>query len=124
MDFIESLTKELMEASDTYSVKVDLDVMQPGMEIEFGFPDQVEVKFEIDMDVRSWGIKDILVIPKGKVVIPLDVDGKDVEIEVDLETAVLEYEEADFISPTELHVTIDKDLKVIESTLYVGFFSK
>lgn len=112
------------EANESYMAdKVDLSVYDGDDNMEWGRT--VRVKYNLDIEYRSWGIKDIT---------PVIVD--DIEIvgwnqETGEETAItilssdidIEWVDADTYSPFELDVTL-KDGKVDAAVMTFGYIKK
>lgn len=132
-DMIESIRRKLNENSD-YGIKIPVHIIPSKFNVEIEAADKVDVSFSIDMDVRSWGIRDFNVFFTETLTIPAeaieyDENGdeksrKDVDIKVDLRTAEVEYQEADYISLIELELTLDVNFKVTKAVMYVGYLKK
>lgn len=132
-DMIESIRRKLNENSD-YGIKIPVHIIPSKFNVEIEAADKVDVSFSIDMDVRSWGIRDFNVFFTETLTIPAeaieyDENGdeksrKDVDIKVDLRTAEVEYREADYISLIELELTLDVNFKVTKAVMHVGYLKK
>lgn len=136
-----SKKKLLMEADSTnqftakctVDVNFDMDAVYKGKFLSnYNYYDvtTVEVKYTIEFDMRSWGLKDISVYnPKGDKTIDfmIDVEEGDEEesidfvgmIDWDLIVMEREYGSTDttMISPNQLELHFDKDCKLIEGTV-------
>jgi len=73
MDIFENLQR-INEQEDYYrnNVEVTVDFKSPasgvsGLDDDYYVeaPDNIEIEFDIDVEYRSWGIKDIIVVPRG-----------------------------------------------------------
>lgn len=127
---IVKLTKRLVEGEDSYlASNIPLTVYyQPGNTMEdqpeYDADPKVSVPFDIQIEYRTWGIKGIDVIPKGKFTFMLTVyKGDDRSVESEKEITVdfskLDYEKITMnrvkgsgVTITDISVHLDKDANV------------
>jgi len=127
MDLFEDCEKAMNEAfpeTVIYKRVIDVNIEMPGMPT---FPDRIkaEVAYELDMDVRSWGIKDIDVFPRGTTEFSFSApNGDDIDVQVDLEEAKVTYLSGGNIVPSQLKVVLDKAYNVVSSELEMYFLVK
>jgi hypothetical protein len=125
-----SLVSKIKEAQsgDTgeYSASVKVSLQVSGdHEVEL-IGKTVNITFDVDWDIRDWGIKDINIYPRGLVRIPVMYGGKeqgaDSSIVVDLSDATIVWKSGHHYLPTELDVYIQG--KTIQAELTITFIDK
>jgi len=134
-EIYEKLVQEDAAASqDTYSSDVDLELYVDGLgegEITVD-PEKVSLTYSIELDWRSWGIKDINVAPKGK--IEFEVEIVDVDDNV-VDTIVVNIDfgsiDTDLVwaaghsyVPESLVVRVDRSGRVLSTELNFYFQSQ
>lgn len=129
---MQDIYEKLNEADDNYTIEVDsvlvyVHDLKDGEE-SLG-PDKVTMSFDIEIEYRSWGIKDITVTPRGRVnfeVEIVDADNNHVEdLEVDFDFVDVNYD-IDWISGSgytieSLTVEINRDGTVTSVTVGMYF---
>ncbi len=79
-EIVEKLSN-LNEADENYSINVDtvsvyVDGLKDGEEEQS--PDSIRISYDIEIEYRDWGIKDITVTPRGRVEFDVEiVDAED-----------------------------------------------
>ena len=124
---------ELKEAEDTYKNEVEVDVYFLGSGLDDKYakaPDNVELEFDINVEYRSWGIKDIDVFLRGvlefEVVVRSDLpDEEDKEVVIPVKIDFIEVDAkinwmpGSGYAPAEIHVGIDgEEVKEVEVDFY------
>jgi len=126
MDIFESFQK-INEQEDFYrnNVEVSVEFESPGLDDDqyVDVLDNVELQYSIDIEERSWGIKDIKVSLQGVVEFDIiirsnlpDEEGKEkvIPIRIDFSdvTPEINWIEGSGIAPAELHVLVGGEGKV------------
>ncbi len=134
-DIYEDISKSVDEAisgETVYRHEVDVNIDFPNRSgpagpIVLTTPPKTVVAYELDIDARSWGIKEIEVIPRGTAkftfISPIGVR-EDVTVEVDLEKATVDYHDGSGIAPSGLYVQLDKAYNPVEVRLDMFFIKK
>lgn len=141
MDIFENLQR-INEQEDYYrnNVELTVDFESPapgvtGLDDDYYVEalDNVELQFDIDVEHRSWGIKDINVALRGVIDFEVilrsnlpDEEGKEVVIPVKIDFSEVDTEiswiEGSGIAPAELHVTLGgeegKEVTKVEVDFY------
>lgn len=134
MDRLLKETLSVNEAEETYKNEVPLSIHFAGVGLDDDeyeeSPDKVEIEFDIDVDHRSWGIKDINVFLRGvvefEVVVKSDLpdeEGKEVVIPVKIDFADADariiWMDGSGYAPAELIVTLEgEEVKDVEVDFY------
>ena len=135
MDIFEDLQK-VNEQDDLYRNNVELSVhfesSASGIsDLEVDAPKTAVLVYEIEVEHRSWGIKDINVTPRSmdefEVVVHSNLpeeEGKEEVILVKVDfleiDATISWLEGSGIAPVEVHVTLGKDNRVV--SVEIDFF--
>lgn len=114
----------------TTKVKVSLYGQDDGQGLWIeNYTQEVDIQFELDMDMRSWGIKDILLNPMGVVELEyyvLDRHGELVNsptVQIDLKRLQIEMNPGSSFTFSALDITLDAMGNVIyEKSTLEGFF--
>lgn len=127
--------KKVIEQMDGYRAEVQVTIYASNYvkarnlgDIENN--DRVSVAYDIDIEFRSWGIKDITLSFRKPVTIHIveqDLDSNVVgerDIEVDLSTAQIDWVEGDGYAPYELEVTLDAKGAASEVTMNCYYMKK
>ena len=128
-DILERLTETDKTSQDEFSYDTELEVHVDGLEEgeESGGPKEVTLTYSIYTEWRSWGLKDISVVPKGKVefeVEIVDVEGDVVDtlsISVDSDNIGLVWVSGANYVPESFVVRVDRTGKLIEADLNFYF---
>jgi len=132
MDKLLRETMSISEADDSYRHNVRLTLhfedMPEGLsdldDEDMDVPDTVDIEYDIEVDFRSWGIKDLNVSLRGVLEFDLGIGGKSTPIKIDFaETpAEIVWLEGGGYAPAEVHVIISgKDgysVKSVEVDFY------
>ena len=126
------ILEKLTEAdSDEFNMDVDITLYVEGLEDgeEHRVTDKVQLLYSIDVDFRSWGIKDISVIPRG--LVEFEVEIVDVEDNlVDTLPVKLDFDDKDIpiiwmsgagYAPESLEVAINRDGTLTKAELNFYF---
>jgi len=131
---MEDILEKLIESMDTYKYNVDLSVyiddLKPGE--EESTIDKVQLEYDIEVEHRSWGIKSIVIIPRG--VIEFEVDILDADdnivstIPVKIDFNEIEYSVSwlpggSYVAD-HMEVSIDRDGKIKEVDLSFYYITK
>lgn len=129
---LEKVNEQLGE--EDFRSEVDLQVyvkdLEAGEDVNIYDVDRKKLlTYTIDVEYRSWGIKDISVMPKGVIefeVEIIDVDDKVVKtlpVKIDFSTVdcSIEWMEGKSYDPSDLEVYLTKDGKIEEVTLSFYF---
>lgn len=119
LDILEKLHKvNENDGNDDYEMDVDLSVYMEGLQDgeEHRYPDSIHMKYNIQVEYRSWGIKDISVIPREAVGFEVEiidvnddiVDTVNVELDFDQYSKISWVPGAGF-APESIEVTIKRD---------------
>jgi hypothetical protein len=102
-------------------------------EMEVISPKQVEIGFNIDIEYRSWGIKDIMVQPSGHgpiEVLLVDAETLDeynpiktLDLEIDFSQLKVDKNTADYISVGDLELVIDYNGNINYEKSYIDVHS-
>lgn len=114
------ILEKLTEADrDEFNMDVDVTLYVDGLEDgeESRVTDKVQLLYSIDIEFRSWGIKDILVIPRGYVEFEVEimdvnddlVDTLSVKLDFDNTDIPISWMSGDGYAPESLEVTIARD---------------
>lgn len=132
-EIYEKLTEEAGASSqDEFSYDVDLDLQVDGLgegEAATG-PEKISLTYSIELDWRSWGLKDINVFPRGKVEFEaeiVDVDDNVVDaitVSFDIGDAELNWVEGHSYVPESLEIRVDRSGKVLSAELNFYFQSQ
>ncbi len=134
-DIYEAISKSVDEAisGDTvYKHEVDVHIDFPNRSgpagpIVLTTSPKTTVAYELDVDARSWGIKEMQVIPRGTAkftfINPIGVS-EDITVEVDLEKASVDYIDGSGIAPVSLYVQLDKAYNPVKVRLDMYFIKK
>lgn len=132
-DIFENLRK-INEQEDSYRNEVELTVLfQPptsgmsGLDDDYyvDAPRNVMLTYDIEVDHRSWGIKDINVTPRGVLEFEVEIRSNLPEEEGRVETIpvrvdfsevspTIDWLEGSGIAPAEVRVTLGEDNKVVD----------
>jgi hypothetical protein len=124
VDIFENIQK-INEQEDSYRHRVELSVHFKSPvddDYDVDVSKDVELVYDIEVDYRSWGIKDINVTPRSmdefEVVIRSIQTAKeeDVSVKVDFDevTPSIFWLEGRGVAPAEVHVTLGEDNKVVD----------
>jgi len=128
-EIFEKLTEADKTEQDEFSYDTELEVYVDGLEEgeESSSPKEVNLTYAIYTEWRSWGLKDISVIPKGKIefeVEIVDVDDRVVDtisVSIDVENVDLVWVSGAGYVPESLIVRVDRTGKVIDADLNFYF---
>jgi hypothetical protein len=115
MDELIRETMAINEQESMYRHEVPVSIYSVGPDtLDIEDPDPVQLSFDIEMDHRSWGIKDINVTLKDTVSFNVTIGGVDVPIKIDFGaiTPMIVWSEGSWYAPAELHVTLDAEHNV------------
>jgi len=84
----------------------------------------VIINYDINIEYRSWGIKDIDAVPRGQVELDIQVDNKSEVITVNLDDVKVYWVAGGAYAPLNLLVFLDEDFGVKEVSLKFMFISK
>lgn len=127
------ILEKLVEANTTeqneFSYNIELELYVDGLEDgeESRGPEEVNLTYSIYTEWRSWGLKDISVVPKSKVEFEVEiVDVEDnvvdtISVSVDSEDINLTWTSGASYVPESLIVRIDRAGKVLEADLNFYF---
>jgi len=128
------LKKLIMEGGreDVYSREVGLIVYLDGLPDDqyHTYPDEVSVVYRIELDWRSWGIKDINVALVDELEFEVeitDLDGNVIDtlsIKVNPNNIKLDWVAGHSYVPESLEVTVDKTGKVLDAKLNIYYINK
>lgn len=106
---------------EIYETKIKVQLTTEG-EREYELTDdEVVINFDIEIEYRSWGIKDIDIKPKGNIEIDVMRDDEVETIKVDVENVVVEFERGySYIKPLWIDIRLSAEGDVIESKLHVS----
>ena len=114
MDNLIEKTMAINEQEAAYSQEVPLDLHLKGADY-VDAPDTIIVlNFEIEVDYRSWGIKDINVSIRGGIDVEVEAGDQVIPVKVDfLEvTPKITWVEGSGYVPSDVHVTLNEDFTV------------
>ena len=105
MDLVEKIHKALNESDAQFTANADLDIHVDSPDVLADGPRTIPVKFSIELEYRSWGIKSIDALVRGKqsVVVQFTKGEEEFEKEIELDFDSAEYE----ISNNQGVVTVD-----------------
>ena len=120
----EMFEKLLNEANESYRYEVPLHISVDGLEDgeEINAPDKVELKYDIEIEFRSWGIKDIEVSLRDTVEFEVDVLDVDDTVVTTIPIKI-DFSEVDYsfswmagagYAAESLEVRIDREGKLLE----------
>ena len=115
-DLVDKILEE--QSKDEYTANIEINLVSEGYEL---LDNKVTVNFSIDIEYRSWGIKDITIKPIG--IIEFDVSKEDERtiIKIDADDLQMESEKGfDFIKPLWLNVEIDSEGNVVRKVLHIS----
>ena len=120
--------KRLLEQDlDYYSTKVKIYLYVEGVETDIDHVQEVAVEYKIDIEYRSWGIKDMTPIFDRPVKLwysileEKDNAGEQKEVNVDLSDAEVSYVGGGGWAPEQLDVRLSKDGKVLKKELTMRY---
>jgi len=125
--------EKLIEADkteqDEFSYDTELELYVDGLEDgeEVSGPKEVNLTYAIYIEWRSWGLKDISVIPKGKIEFEVEItDVNDrvidtITVSVDIDNIDLVWVSGHSYVPESLIVRVDRTGKVIDVDLNFYF---
>lgn len=117
------MRKLLEQAWDEYQREVELDFTVDGIDTDVEVASKVLLKYTLEIDYRSWGIRDIVPSFAFPVTITYLIEGEEKErtVVVDLKEADISFIEGDAWTPLKLNVRVDKDGKVLSKEIDMAF---
>ena len=112
--------KKLLEQMEGYQTEVEVSVFDGKPDVDNDHDKKVVVKYNIDIEHRSWGLKDITLSFNNPIQINVWEVTEDDDItnertlEVDLSEANIMWREGGMFSPTGVNVTLNEDGSVKE----------
>jgi len=132
-DILEKMVSEDI-GDDVYSYTVDVDLDVLGLddgERALG-PQDALVHYRMELDFRSWGLKDIEVTPVGEVEFEVEVVDDDenvqftipVSLEFEVKDVNIEWVGGHSYVPEMLHIAVNAKGEITEATLGFYYISK
>ena len=128
---LEQLTEADKTGSEEFSYDTELTLYVDGLEDgeEASGPKEVNLTYSIYTEWRSWGLKDISVIPRGKVEFEVEiVDGEDrvvdtilVKLDLDDKDIPITWVDGASYVPESLEVIVDRDGTLTKAELNFYF---
>jgi hypothetical protein len=111
--------KTLIEQSlDYYATSVHVDLMVKDYDGDVEYDESVRLQYKLDLEYRSWGIKDLTVVLDKPVSVRFSLeDGTEKELKVDLSDARVEWYEGSAFYPHQIELTIDKQGNIKEKVV-------
>ena len=121
---MDELTERILleQAKETYEARIKIQLTsEPSGKVELANNEAV-IGFDIEIEYRSWGIKEIVIQPKGSLTVDYIAGEEDANtINVDVEDAVIEWERGyESIRPLWMDIRMDENGNVTEKTLHVS----
>jgi len=131
-EIYEKLTEEDgASPEDEFSMEVDLDLRVEGLGDgeEASGPEKVLLTYRIELDWRSWGLKDINVAPRGEVEFEVEIVVDDklmdtIPVSFDTANTGVYWVAGHSYVPESLMVKVDNTGKLLESELNFYFQSQ
>ena len=130
-NLFEKLTEADRAEQTDFNMDVDVTLYVEGLEDgeESRVTDKVQLLYSIDIEFRSWGIKDILVVPRGVVEFEVEiVDGDDnlvdtllVKLDLDNTDIPIIWMSGTGYAPESLEVVINRDGTLTKAELNFYF---
>lgn len=118
------------ESGGSMDVDIELHVDGLGDGEAANGPEKVFLYYAIELDWRSWGIKDINVFPKGEVEFEVEIVDVDdnvvdtVNVSIDISDVGISWVQGHSYVPESLMVRIDRSGKLLETELNFYFQSQ
>lgn len=107
---------------ETYEARIKIQLTSEGEREYELVSDEVMIGFDIDVEYRSWGIKDITIKPLGNITFDVLIDEDEADtLKIDVEDAKIEDERGyEYIKPLWIDIKLDDKGNVVEKVLHVS----